>query len=369
MVNFPEVDNAFKEKGCKLLIDEEEFNKNKHSTIEKYKYIASCGHEHEVWLNVFKNRGTGIICPKCIINTSAKFQKENAILNPLKNSNLEYENLIYFKEINESSFDIKLTREGCLADLALKPKNITHDLWMLIQVKSTIKPLRGYNFKCDSKYENCIILCICQSDKRMWAFDGNTINVKSKIAIGLYNSKYSEFEISIENVVKKFNAFYKTFPKYNFNIINTPISECQQLEYEYVRYREQKINLGYIYSDKQGLVYDFILNGYRVQEKVGYTQKKNGVQFSLHKNNGKINGCREFTSYKKGDADFYWLNIPNKQHFYIIPENELIERKYINIDTKKTIYLNPESDDKSWSKAYLFEYTKPDLDKIKTLFK
>jgi hypothetical protein len=67
---------------------------------------------------------------------------------------------------------------------------------------------------------------------------------------------------------------------------------------------------------------------------------------------------------KRGDADFYWLDVPNKKDFYIIPENELIERKYINIDKHKSIYLNPESDDKLWCKAYLFDYTNPDFDKI-----
>jgi hypothetical protein len=204
----------------------------------------------------------------------------------------------------------------------------------------------------------------------MWALDGNTITVKYKIAIGLIKSKYSNFEISIKNMVEKFNTFYETFPKYNFNIINTPISECQQLEYEYLKYREEKINLDFIYSDKQGLVYDFILNKFKVQEKVGNIKKnKKGTLFGLHKNNGKINKIHEFTSYKTGDADFYWLNAPNKKNFYIIPENELIERKYIDVDKKKSIYLNPESDEKPWSKPYLFDYTKPDLDKIKSLFK
>ena len=72
-----------------------------------------------------------------------------------------------------------------MADLAIKPKNISDDLWIMIQVKSTIKPTRDYGFKCSDRYKNCIILCICQSDKRMWAIDGDTITVKNKIAIGL----------------------------------------------------------------------------------------------------------------------------------------------------------------------------------------
>lgn len=358
MVTFKDVDNCFKEKWCKLLISEEEFNKNKHFSIEKYKYIASCGHENEVWLNVYKNRNTGVVCPKCIVNTNTKIQKENTKLNPLKNNNLEYENIIYFKEINDEWFDIKFTREGCLADIALKPKNITEDLWIMVQIKSTLKPLRDYSFKCSSKYTNCIILCICKSDKKMWALDGNTITVKTKIAIGLHKSKYSNFELSLDNINEKLNTFYETFPKYDFNSINTPITKNQQLEYEYVKYREEKIPLDFICDERQGLVYDFILNGLKVQEKVGNIRKnKNGTVFSLYKNNGR----HEFTSYKKGDADFYWLNIPDKKYFYIIPENELIEKKYVNVDGKSYLYVNPHSKDILWYKKYLFDYTNINL--------
>ena len=65
MVSFKEVNDSFAEKECKLLISEEEFNKTSHSTTEKYKYIASCGHEHSVWFNVFKSRNTGVVCPAC----------------------------------------------------------------------------------------------------------------------------------------------------------------------------------------------------------------------------------------------------------------------------------------------------------------
>lgn len=109
MVTFQAVYDSFKERGCELLVDEEEFNKNKHSTTEKYKYIASCGHKHEVWLNVFKNRGTGVICPNCTVNIDAKNIKTLEKLEPSRNTNLEYNNLIYFKEINEQMFDIRLT--------------------------------------------------------------------------------------------------------------------------------------------------------------------------------------------------------------------------------------------------------------------
>lgn len=175
------------------------------------------------------------------------------------------------------SFDINITREGCLADIAIKPKNIEEDLWIMIQVKSTIRPTRDYAFNCNSKYKDCVILCICKSDKKMWALNGNKISVKSKLSIGLYKSKYDEFEITKDDIIKKFYEFYKTFPKFDLDKINTPVSICQQLEFEYVKYREKMIKLDYVYNDKQGLVYDFTINTFKVQEKVGSSRKKRTV--------------------------------------------------------------------------------------------
>ena len=58
----------FNNKNCKLLTSKEEFCeilKISKKGIYKLNYIASCGHNHVVFYNVFKSRGTGIICPSC----------------------------------------------------------------------------------------------------------------------------------------------------------------------------------------------------------------------------------------------------------------------------------------------------------------
>ena len=359
MLTFINVFNTFKDKNCQLLISEENFNKDKHSTKEKYKYIASCGHENQVCLYIFKIRGTGIICPKCVIINNRNKCKEKIKNNPNINLDLEYNTIIFFKELVKNMFDVKFTREGCLADIGLKPNNEENDLWLMIQVKCTTKPGREYSFSCSSRYKNCIILCISYSDKRMWAINGNNITVKHKIAIGLNKSKYSDFEINQNNIFEKLTEYYNIFPKYDFNSINTPVSIYQQLEYEYCKYREEKIKLDFIYNEKNGIVYDFLLNNYKVQEKVGtyIKNRKNNVLFSFHKNNGIEYGIRKLTSYKKDDADFYWLNIPNKKDFYIIPQDELIARKYIDTAIKKNLNIISHQKCKEWLKEYLFDYT------------
>ena len=72
---------------------------------------------------------------------------------------------------------------------------------MMIQVKSTYKPTRDYSFKC-KEYKNCIIFCLCDSDKKMWILNGNSITVKNKIAIGLNKSKYDDNEVTKYDIIR-----------------------------------------------------------------------------------------------------------------------------------------------------------------------
>ena len=276
MVKFNEVKEAFEKHNCELLMTEEVFNQKKsRRTTEKYPYTASCGHQHEVWLHIFKNRSTGVICPNCVILQDSINQIEKCKLNPLSNLNLEHTSLIYFRNIIKDNFDVKFNGEGCLADCCIKPKNITEDLWLMVQMKSTLKPKRGYEFKSSSKYKNCLLMCICESDKKMWGFFGDTITTK-KISIGLNHSKYDENEIKINTIFEKITHYYNTFPKYDFETIDTPITPEQQLECEYRIYRETMIPcIDFIRNERQSLVYDFTINNFKIQEKVS-SQKKNG---------------------------------------------------------------------------------------------
>ena len=365
MVTFLKVKEIFESKGCKFEITEEEFNKTTHSIKEKYKYIASCTHEHEVWLNVFQNRNTGVKCPGCV--TADNRIKTKVGTTPL--IELEYHSIMYLKSIIQDYYDLKITFEGCLADVAIKPKEIEEDSWMMVQVKSTYKPTRGYSFKCTKTYKDCLVFLICDSDKKMWFFDGNDITVKDKISIGLKKSKYDENEVTKDDILESLENYYNNMKKFTFDIIDTPISDCQKIEREFRKYRENKITfLQFEYPNYQGVVFDFIVNNYKIQEKVSTTHKgKNSILFSLHKNNGKNSERkRQLTSYKKGDNDFYWFNLPDKKHFYVVPESVLIAQKYVDTPKRATFSLNPKNE--SWASPYLFDYDKVDIEKLKAMF-
>ena len=373
MVKYNDVKEKFEEHNCKLLMTEDEFNLKPRTTHEKYPYIASCKHTHEIRFNNFNSTSQGLKCPTCVNSKKSIDNIEKYRLNPVLSIDLEFNSIQYLKTIIGDTFDVEFNGECCLADCCIKPKNITEDLWLMVQMKSTEKPLScgyGYKFHCSSKYINCIIMCICESDKKMWIFDGNKMNITS-ISIGLNNSKYDEFEITKDTIHEKMTYYYNTFPKYDFETIDTPINLSHKIERESRIFRETMIQcINFIRNERQGLVYDFMINGLKVQEKVKSQNKKStGTRFDLDKHNGK----KKYISYKTGDNDFYWLNVNNKQHFYIIPEHELISRNYINVDKRSSITLTPNSKKGKnvWANEYLFDYTKItkiDEEKMKRMF-
>ena len=369
MVKFNEVIAEFKKHKCELLMTEEVFNqKTSRITHEKYPYTASCGHQHEMDFNNFKNRLNGL-CPDCSYIKLSKDNIEKYRLNPILSQNLEFDCIEYIITLIGDSFDVKFNGECCLADCCIKPKNVIEDKWLMVQMKSTSKPTsNGYCFSRCSNYTNCILMCICESDKRIWVFDGNKTTIKT-ISIGLIKSKYDEFEITKDTIHNKLTNYYNELPKYDFETIDTPITPQHKLERKYRKLREENITyINFIRNYRQGLVYDFMINNFKIQEKVSSKMKnRNGITFSLQKSNGK----KKTISYQQGDNDFYWLNVNNNQHFYIIPEHELLTRNHNNFDKVIGIYLNPDSTKKcknSWAKEYLFDYTKVDEEKLKKMF-
>ena len=372
MVKYNELNETFKKHNCQLLMTKEEFNLKPRKVFEIYKYIASCGHNHEVNFHNFKCRSTGVICPDCSYIKQSIDNIEKYKLNPILSQGLEFDSIEYLKTIIGDSFDVKFNGECCLADCCIKPKHITEDKWIMVQMKSTSNPTsNGYCFNRCSNYTNCIVMCFCASDKKMWIFDGNKMNITS-LSIGLKKSKYDEFEITTDTIREKITHYYNELPKYGFETIDTPITSDQQLERECRIYRETMIPcLPFIRNERQGLVYNFKVNGYKAQEKVkSKTKNSTNISFSLYKRNG----IKQKIFYQKGDNDFYWLNVNNKQHFYIIPEDELLSRNYINIDKTSSITLNPykKKSKNIWANEYLFDYTnltEIDIQRLKTMFK
>jgi hypothetical protein len=139
--------------------------------IPKVKFIASCGHENEVFVNVFISRNTGVKCKVCL----AKQYKENK---PTKNtSNQEYRGYLLLKDYLKDEFDIVKMNEGCLADCAIRRKGIEDDDWIGIQLKTTESDkFNMYKFTIPKKYPDCFVVCIQIPKELFWILDGNEEN-------------------------------------------------------------------------------------------------------------------------------------------------------------------------------------------------
>lgn len=369
-VKYSDLVNVFESKGCKIITTEEEYNVMKGEN-KKVDIISSCGHENkQVHISLFKQKNTGTLCKDCIIKKRIETGKENS-----KNrNNYDAENVGYNLIKNACpNLDIINTNDGCLIDFLIKPKNET--VWLPFQLKVTSKECYGlYTFGIKkATYENMLMIFICLENNKIWIMDNSLVNGKSTLSIGLKKSKYNEFEISLDILEEE---FIKNYAKYNNYLIEQevamiPITPNSILEHKYRLLRTEKLPfLTFEKPEKGNQVYDFTVNGYKVQEKVATKFKtKNAYSSGLCKGNGSINKIQKRCCYSKGDNDFYWINIPNKNTFLLLPEEILIQNGYINGESKrKSLYISETIEEDNWLFHYMYSYETPNVEKIKSLF-
>ena len=380
ITNYGRTDEEFNQRNCKLLTTKEEYDEilklAKHGNY-KLNYIASCGHEHVVFYNVFKSRGTGIICPGCKSKEITGNIKKKMINNEISKTytlEMEFSFIKKICELLKNHVEIIKAFDGCNVDVIFRPKNIIDDNWVGIQIKTNNTIHLTYSFHMNNVYKNCLILLYCNEDESMWLIPENIIIDQKKISIGYTKSKYNIYKVSKDNIVSKLNELYQKTSKFPFDKLNTPNNIYQQREKEFRKYREEKINfIKFDYYYMEGTVFDFKIENYNVQEKVAKIDNKNKCTFELSKNNGSTNGIRNKSQYDIGDNDYYWLNCDNKKIFFVIPENILIDKglignnngkkqKYFKVEIKETLTKK-----NKWLQTYMFNYENIDKDKLLNL--
>lgn len=364
--SYENVVEEFNKRNCKLLVLEEEFNQLKKGSKQlKLNYIASCGHNHNVFYNVFKSRNTGVICPSCKNKEIGKNMKDKIQNNELSITyriEQEYKFIKHFQTVIKTHFEVIKAFDGCNVDIMYKPINITSNEWVGIQVKTTNKKNSTYGFGFQTDYNNCLILLFCVEDTSMWLIPENIIFNQKKVSIGYTNSKYNIYKVNEETIVNRLHELYISTSKFEFDILNKPTNIYQQREQEFKIFRQETIQfMNFYYDEMEGTVYDFKINNFKVQEKVASVNKNNNsCIFQLCKNNGRLDSKRIQIQYDIGDNDFYWLNCDNKQTFFVIPEQKLIEKELVGNDkNRKTlkITIKDELHNKSqWLIPFMFNY-------------
>lgn len=366
--SYENVIEEFNKRNCKLLILEEEFNQLKKGSKQlKLNYIASCGHNHKVFYNVFKSRNTGVICPSCKNKEIGKNMKDKIQNNELSITHCieqEYKFIKEFQIAVGSHFETIKAFDGCNVDIIYRPISIVENNWVGIQVKTTNKKNSTYGFGFQTDYKNCLILLYCVEDTSMWLIPENIIFNQKKVSIGYTNSKYNIYKVNEETIINRLNELYNSTSKFEFDILNKPTNIYQQREQEFKIFRQETIQfIIFYYDEMEGTVYDFKINNFKVQEKVASINKNdNSCIFQLCKNNGRLDSKQNQVQYDIGDNDFYWLNCDNKQTFFVIPENILIEKGLIgnkeeNKNRKFKITIKDELHNKSqWLTPFMFNY-------------
>jgi hypothetical protein len=367
---YEDIVKKFSEKDCLVTMTKEEFNEIYKNNNCKIKYNASCGHENKVSYKNFNTLNQGINCPKCVNkNTSYKLKDLYSNDNKLSSLQQELKCINYIKDLIGYHFTTIKSFDGCKADIVIKSFEEVEDLWLGIQVKTTNKKTdrEQYYFRLNNgEYDNCLLLCICDEDKKMWLIPYEEVKGLKTIGVA-QKSKYNKYEVNNENLIEKLTNYYNLSNKFEFKILDTPTSKSQQQEQEYRNIRESKINfIEFKNNSMEGLVYDFMIGSKKVQEKVGSIihNNENSYMFSLTKYDCRINGKCKNKSYEEGDNDLYWLNCKNGK-FYVIPEDALFVNGYIGKDCKKEkLYVSPTNSNTEWCDDYLFDYNNVDKERL-----
>lgn len=381
MENYLIVKNAMEENGCELLTTFEEFEERRFGLSNKYyqhvriDYIATCKHQMNVAVTNFLVRKTGLVCKECSKTNARKINKERGNIHTLVVENDGY-NII--KPLLEDKYEVYRSKEGCRCDIIIRKKGIYDDKWLNIQLKVNNRLSYGmYSFRSISEYyRDMLLVCVNIEEQKVWIIPYNELNIKSTLNIST-KSKYDKYLIQHNNIEEYINKYYDTCKQTTYEESMMPVSELQQREQEYIRKREKYIPfLKFEYLDVQNTPTDFIVNGFRIQEKVvGYTAEYSKFHVTMASNNGKDKrGIRQYRTYRLGENQYYWLHSSIDNRFWIIPEGKLYDEGYISksdeTKNKRTLTFKSigYSEEKKWLAKYEFNYDNPDVERITAMF-
>jgi hypothetical protein len=383
MDNYNKIKDIFITNECTLLTSFEEFEtKRQTARINSYHFvrvdfIGVCGHPSSAVVTNFITRKTGIRCKDCVNKHTRTVHKMSGNMC----TTIEYDGYQIVEKYLSKYYEVKRTKEGCKADIAIRKWDEMNNSWIPIQLKVTKQiSHKMYSFHhLHNGYNDMLMLCVCIEEEKIWVIPYNILTTSTSLNIS-NRSKYNTYLVSNNEL------FHEHIIKYMEDVVTESIEDCmtpttilQKREQQYVKKREECINfLTYKYPNIQSTAVDFYVNTKKVQEKVGgFVKVKSTLNFYLSVNNGKNNnGIRQFRSYQLGENDYYWFHSSINDLFWIVPEIELYNRGYIS-NTNTTIHrkilfipYNERNDYRSmkWIKQYEYNYTNVNKDKIMKLF-
>ena len=362
-LTYKQILDLVEQKGCQLVTNETDFTNANMGSKSYYDIIGACKHPSRIKYDMFKAKSCGVLCKACATDSASSKNKTDV----KTYYDIEISGYCYLREMLLPFFTVQKMVEGTKADFAIKPHSVTDDKWLGIQLKTSneSKSQNSHNlsFSIRTEYPKMLVCFTCLSPECVIAIPGDNILGIKKLAVGNKHSKYNKYKV--DDFKSTFTEHYNTIELKSFQALNTPIGIYQQREQEYRGIREQYMPyIDFKYPEREGLAYDFIVNGFKVQEKVaGYRRKRK----KLIKDVYSVNLAHGYPAvpYKVGENDFYWFNIPDSTLFFLIPEKVMQAHGKLRTDTdegRSQMSFNTSTDQhdtsiNSWSSNYKFDYT------------
>lgn len=363
----------------KVLTTKDEWNNTTMTKIEKIKIKCINDNCNEIRILPIKGINSDTkMCKICSIKKRSDIMNRKTINvnNNTFNPFHKYESDAFeiMQKLLKQNFIVKKTNDGCKCDMYIKPINNVDDKWIQIQLKSSKFVGRAYSFALhNNKYDNMLVILYHLIDKKMWIIDGNYLPLVNKLTIGKKESIYDKYVISDKNITQTIFSYFESTKLFSENEILQQLSKMYLVEHKHRVKRENKLKniLNFNYPKEDNMVYDVLINNYKVQDKAGRKKTKNGNEYfefvvKKSKNNKKW--------YNKNDNDFYWFYNTDNSMILIIPESELLKHNYIVGNNKQeklksSFCVNFKNIANNKFSNFVFDYHSMDIVKLTELFK
>ena len=204
--DYDDIKALFLSKECSLLTTKEQYDDHM-TKQDKFKYIAKCGHESEVYCTNFMNN-SGINCPQCALTEAMK----NTLITSKKQ--LPNKDIIkLFTTIIKDTFDWKLTFDKYAAcDVFIKPKNIKGN-WLRVLVRYSVSD-KKFSFSTNPEIPSYIVVGLTAVNKT-YIIPSSDVTAKIIQISNDKKSKYEGYRVKDEKIIKKLLKYYNSIDLVN----------------------------------------------------------------------------------------------------------------------------------------------------------
>lgn len=349
---------------CELLTSEHDYTGTKGKIFVKYK----CGHEGETTFNLVYRKCTNI-CASCVHESYKKDSYAEQEKAPLMSVQEGLVRQTIETHLTNNGFEVAKTHEACLADLIVKPKGSTNNMWLPVQLKTSVrKNTAQHSFNRIHKYKGMLLLLIYFEDfklEKIWLMNGSLFTNQQTLTMGKVNSRYSYYEIGLDDLPQTIHRAYESTSYNNLPLTlqsteawNTPSSPANRTEHIHRMKRESLLS-GYFkftYPQVDGCITDCYIDGVKIQDKPLVTCPRGfcNVRFGR--------------SYFVGDNDLYWVYSSGGSQFFIFPQTLLMEIGLFDTSSghsQTNLYIG-RLDNNNYEN-YMFDYNNLDIPRLQEI--